>query len=152
MPPIPFLLREPRLSPPFNADISLSISIGDTTENAVAGNGIIDTLTPAVFSSIAFDSGNQIRFGRLVLSNAHGSEVLNLPVPAETQFWNGTGFIRNTADFCTQLAAVNVGLSNWQRNLNACETSVSLSGRFNAGRGNLKLSAPGMQTTRAASI
>ena len=37
---------------PFNADISLSISIGDTAENAVAGNGIIDTLTSAVFSSI----------------------------------------------------------------------------------------------------
>ena len=127
---------------PFNADISLSISIGDTAENAVAGNGIIDTLTPAVFSSIAFDSGNQIRFGRLVLSNAHGSEVLSLPVPAETQFWKSAGFIHNSADSCTQLAAVNVGLSNWQRNLNACETSVSLSGRFNAGRGNLKLSAP----------
>ena len=137
---------------PFNADISLSISIGDTAEDAVAGNGIIDTLTPAVFTSIAFDSGNQIRFGRLVLSNAHGSEVLNLPVPAETQFWNGAGFIHNTADSCTQLAAVNVGLSNWQRNLNACETSVSLSGRFNAGRGNLKLSAPGANNTGSVDL
>jgi hypothetical protein len=137
---------------PFNADISLSISIGDTAENAVAGNGIIDTLTPAVFSSMAFDSGNQIRFGRLVLSNAHGSEVLSLPVPAETQFWNGTGFIRNSTDSCTQLAATNVGLSNWQRNLNACETSVSLSGRFNAGRGNLKLSAPGANNTGSVDL
>jgi MSHA biogenesis protein MshQ len=137
---------------PFNADISLSISIGDTTENAVAGNGIIDTLIPAGFSSMAFDSGNEIRFGRLVLSNAHGSEVLSLPVPAETQFWNGAGFIHNTADSCTQLAAVNVGLSNWQRNLNACETSVSLSGRFNAGRGNLKLSAPGANNTGSVDL
>ena len=137
---------------PFNADISLSISIGDTAENAVAGNGIIDTLTPADFSSMAFDSGNLIRFGRLVLSNAHGSEVLSLPVPAETQFWNGAGFIHNTADSCTQLAAVNVGLSNWQRNLNACETSVSLSGRFNAGRGNLKLSAPGANNTGSVDL
>jgi hypothetical protein len=137
---------------PFNADISLSISIGDTAENAVAGNGIIDTLTPAVFPSMAFDSGNQIRFGRLVLSNAHGSEVLSLPVPSETQFWNGTGFIRNTADFCTQLAATNVELSGWRKNLNACETSVSLSGRFNAGRGNLKLSAPGANNTGSVDL
>ncbi len=141
---------------PFNADISLSISIGDTAENAVAGNGIIDTLTPAVFPSMglsmAFDSGNQIRFGRLVLSNAHGSEVLSLPVPAETQFWNGAGFSRNTADFCTQLAAANVELSNWRKNLNVCETSVSLSGRFNAGRGNLTLSAPGANNTGSVDL
>ncbi len=137
---------------PFMADISLTLSIGDMAENAVAGNGTIDTLVPAVFSSIAFDAGNQIRFGRLVLSNAHGSEVLSLPVPAETQFWNGAGFTRNTADFCTQLTAANVGLANWQRNLNACETSVSLSGRFNAGRGNLKLSAPGANNTGSVDL
>ena len=137
---------------PFMADISLTLSIGDMAEDAVAGNGTIDTLTPAIFTSIAFDSGNLIRFGRLVLSNAHGSEVLSLPVPAETQFWNGTGFIRNSADFCTQLAAANVGLSNWRRNLNACETSVSLSGRFNAGRGNLKLSAPGANNTGSVDL
>jgi MSHA biogenesis protein MshQ len=137
---------------PFNADISLSISIGDTAEDAVAGNGIIDTLTPAVFTSIIFDSGNQIRFGRLVLSNAYGSEVLSLPVPAETQFWKGTGFIRNMADSCTQLAATNVELSGWRKNLNACETSVSLSGRFNTGRGNLKLSAPGANNTGSVDL
>lgn len=137
---------------PFMADITLTLSIGDMAENAVTGNGTIDTLTPAVFPSIAFDSGNQIRFGRLVLSNAHGSEVLNLPVPAETQFWNGAGFTRNTVDFCTQLAAANVALSNWQRNLNVCETSVSLSGRFNAGRGNLRLSAPGINNTGSVDL
>ncbi|MGV8992251.1 MAG: DUF6701 domain-containing protein [Thiobacillus sp.] len=152
-----FFTRNPPIMPaipvmPFLADITLTLSIGDMAENAVTGNGTIDTLTPAVFPSIAFDSGNQIRFGRLALSNAHGSEVLNLPVPAETQFWNGAGFTRNTADFCTQLVAANVGLSNWQRNLNACETSVSLSGRVNAGRGNLRLSAPGLNNTGSVDL
>ncbi len=152
-----FFTRNPPIMPaipvmPFLADITLTLSIGDMAENAVTGNGTIDTLTPAVFPSIAFDSGNQIRFGRLALSNAHGSEVLNLPVPAETQFWNGAGFTRNTADFCTQLAAANVGLSNWQRNLNACETSVSLSGRVDKGRGNLRLSAPGINNTGSVDL
>ena len=74
---------------PFIADISLSMSIQDIAENAVSGNGVIDTVAPALFSSIAFDAGNEIRFGQLVLSNAHGSELLGLPVPIEARFWNG---------------------------------------------------------------
>ncbi len=137
---------------PFVADISLSMSIQDGSENAVSGNGIINTATPALFASMAFDDGNQIRFGRLVLTNALGSELLGLPVPIETQYWNGSGFTRNTADACTQLAATNVALSGWQRNLNACETSVTLSGRFNAGRGNLTLSKPGAGNTGSVDL
>ncbi|MBU1395817.1 MAG: LamG domain-containing protein [Gammaproteobacteria bacterium] len=144
----------PPLTPPapFTADISLSMSILDDTEDAVSGNGIINTTTPALFPSIAFDSGNEIRFGRLVLSNAHGSELLNLPVPIETQYWNVSGFARNTADFCTQFNATDVSLSNWQRDLNAGDTSVSLSGRFDAGRGNLKLSKPGTGNTGSVDL
>jgi len=130
---------------PFTADISLAMSIQDIAEAGVSGNGTVDTLAPAVFSTIDFDvvNGNEIRFGQLVLTNALGSELLGLPVPVETRYWNGTGFALNAADFCTRLAASNVKLSNWQHFLNACETSVTLSGRFNAGRGNLRFSAPG---------
>lgn len=137
---------------PFAAAISLSMSIQDSAENAVAGNGVIDTTAPALFPTMAFDSGNEIRFGRLVLSNAHGSELLGLPVPIETQFWNGSGFSRNTADACTQLASTHVALSGWRRDLAACETSVSLSGRFNAGRGNLRFSAPGAGNTGSVDL
>ncbi len=137
---------------PFLADISLSMSIVDSAENAISGNGLINTTAPVVFSSMAFDSGNEIRFGQLVLTNAHGAELLDLPVPIETRFWTGSGFSRNTADACTQLAATNVALSNWRRDLNACETSVTLSGRFNAGRGNLKLSKPGTGNTGSVDL
>ncbi|MBI3432133.1 MAG: hypothetical protein HY018_07990 [Hydrogenophilales bacterium] len=137
---------------PFAADISLSMSIQDIAEAGVSGNGTVDTLSPALFTSIAFDAGNQIRFGQLVLTNALGSELLGLPVPIETRYWNGSGFTLNTADSCTQFAAANVSLSNWQRNLNACETSVSLSGRFNAGRGNLRFSAPGAGNTGSVDL
>jgi hypothetical protein len=144
----------PPLTPPapFSADITLTMTIQDIAENGVPGNGIIDTAMPAVFPSILFDSGNDIRFGQLVLSNAHGSELLNLPVPIETRFWNGGGFALNTADSCSQLAAAHVALSGWKRDLNACETSVSLSGRFNAGRGNLRLSAPGAGNTGSVDL
>jgi MSHA biogenesis protein MshQ len=145
----------PPFTPPaqFVADISLAMSVRDSAENAVTGNGMIDTAAPpALFASMAFDDGNLIRFGRLALTNAHGSELLDLPVPIEAQYWNGSGFVRNSADNCTKLAATNVALSGWQRNLNACETMESLSGRFNAGRGNLMLSKPGVGNTGSVDL
>lgn len=128
---------------PFSADVNLSLSVRDSAENGEPGNGVIETATPAQFTDIAFDSGDEMRFGRLVARNAHGSELLPLPVAIETQHWTAAGFVRNAADFCTQLAASHVALSNWQRNLDLCETSAALSGRFNAGRGNLRFAAPG---------
>lgn len=137
---------------PFNANIGLSMGIEDIAESSVTGNGIVATLLPALFAGIAFDSGNEIRFGQLVLTNALGSELLGLPVPIEVRYWNGSGFALNAKDFCTQLAAANVSLSNWTRNLNACETSVTLSGRFNLGRGNLRLSAPGSPNTGSVDL
>jgi hypothetical protein len=137
---------------PFVAAIELSMGIRDLAENGVSGNGSIETTTPAVFANIAFDAGDAIRFGRLVLANAHGSELLGLPVPIETQFWDGSHFVRNTADACTQFSANQVTLSNWRRDLNACETSVALSGRFNAGRGSLRLSAPGDGNTGSVDL
>ena len=43
----------------------------------------------------------RIRNGRARLSNAYGSEMLDLPVPFRTEYWNGTGWVLNSADSCT---------------------------------------------------
>jgi len=137
---------------PFAASITLTMRVRDEAEAAVAGNGIIDTAAPALFADIAFDAGNAMRFGRLVLTNAHGAELLSLPVPIEAQYWDGSHFVRNVADACTRLAANQVALANWRRDLAPCETSVTLSGRFIAGRGNLRLSAPGAGNTGSVDL
>ena len=42
-----------------------------------------------------------IRYGRMRLNNAIGSERLSLPVPVKAQYFNGTGFVSNLADSCT---------------------------------------------------
>ena len=60
-----------------------------------------DSDTPAVSSSGHTEGTTEIRSGRLKLSNAHGSELLDLPVPMVAQYYNGTGFVTNTADSCT---------------------------------------------------
>jgi MSHA biogenesis protein MshQ len=123
---------------PFSADISLTITVRDDSE----ADGQITTPAPMPFASIAFDSGAEFRFGRLAMTNANGSQLVPLAVPMETQHWNGTLFVTNTADNCTTVAAGNVGLGNYS-GLAAGDTTPSIAGAFSAGRKPLTLSAPG---------
>ncbi len=137
---------------PFNANLSLTISVSDATE-AGASQGTITTGAPLVFngvgSGIAFDSGNAMRYGRLVIRNANGSQLVPLPVQVEAQYWSGAptnAFITNTQDNCTTIAAANDAMGNYTGNLSGsptCETAVSGGGTLSAGRRTLQLAAPG---------
>lgn len=134
----------------FTANITDTVSVTDASEvgsPVIAGNGTITTTTPLVFngtvpgSGIDFDgggvsSGNEFRYGRLKLGNAHGSELLNLPIPIQTQYWNGTSFVTNTVDNCTTLVANNIKLTTLPAGV-----SASL-GVFASGIGSLTLSPP----------
>jgi hypothetical protein len=86
----------------------------------------------------------RVRYGRLWLQNANGSELLALPVPMETQYYSSSGFTTNTLDSCTTIATANVGLGNYQGNLAAGETTATVAaGAFAAGKKTLTLSRPG---------
>ncbi len=78
---------------PFPADINPLIA------SLVDGDGVAEgnnpTLNPA---------GNNQRFGRLRMNNAHGSELDTLTMPVFTDYWNGTAFQRNMLDTCTTIA------------------------------------------------
>ncbi len=135
---------------PFNADIALALNVIDADNVAYASN-------PAAFGTatagngIAFGSGKPMRFGRLALRNANGSQLVPLAVPMETQYWGYTnpptntvlGFITNTADSCTSIANNNVQMSSFTANLVACETAVGGAGTLSAGRKTLLLPPPG---------
>lgn len=93
---------------------------------------------------------NGVRSGRLRFNNAYGSELLDLGIPIETQYWNGTAFVRNTADNCTSLANIsatnnNFVLKNYTQNLGAGETALlpAATISFAAGTASLRLSKPG---------
>ncbi|MEO8343743.1 MAG: DUF6701 domain-containing protein, partial [Gallionella sp.] len=123
------------------ADITLTESVKDTSEAGncgVAGAGACDitTTTSAAFNPIAFDAGNEFRYGRLKLGNAHGSELLKLPIPIQTQYWNGISFVTNTADNCTTLVANNIKLTTPPAGVSATV------GAFTSGVGSLSLSPP----------
>jgi MSHA biogenesis protein MshQ len=137
----------PRGTPeaPFDAEISLAINVIDADGVSYASN-------PARFgqasagSGIAFNSGKPMRFGRLAMRNAHGSQLLPMLVPVEAQYWNGTAFITNTLDSCSTIMSTDYAMSNYTGNLSGsptCETAVSGGGTLSAGRGTLILATPG---------
>jgi MSHA biogenesis protein MshQ len=145
---------------PFTAAIRADMRVLDNTEAGVTGNpALIPTTGVACFNGggtcaapatgIAFDSavagfpGNEFRYGRLRLVNANGSELLPLPAPALAEYWNGSAWVVNTRDFCTTVDTARVALSNWQRNLQTGETSVTSAGTMQAGRRSIVLRAPG---------
>jgi hypothetical protein len=74
------------------------------------------------------------RFGRLALGNAFGSELLDLPIPMETQYYNSSGvYVTNVDDNCTLIALGNLVLSSG---------TATVGGTFAAGKGNLKITKP----------
>jgi hypothetical protein len=143
---------------PFTANISLTWSVSDGTELAGhADNGSIATTTPLVFSS-TFDGaagGALIRFGRLRLVNANGSQLVPLPVRMEAQYYASAalGFVTNADDHCTAIASTDVAMT-FSGNLvpapTNCKTVLSGGGTMSSGRRTLMLSAPGSGNEGAA--
>jgi hypothetical protein len=82
------------------------------------------------------------RYGRLLMQNTYGSELLPLSVPVEAQYWNGNAYQRNQLDICTTIATSSVAMGNYRNNLTACETQISGTGTMSAGKTTFTLSRP----------
>lgn len=52
-------------------------------------------------SSLSVEGTAVLRGGRARLSNAYGSELLDLPVVFRAEYWNGSGWVLNKLDSCT---------------------------------------------------
>ncbi len=96
-----------------------------------------------------------LRYGRLQLLNAYGSELLNLPLTLRAQYWNGSAWVTNTDDSCTAITAPTSGsgLTFYPEvaagapgnHLSAAETTatVNVTGRLASGDAGLRFSRPG---------
>ncbi|HET6724615.1 MAG TPA: DUF6701 domain-containing protein, partial [Gammaproteobacteria bacterium] len=133
---------------PFNSLIDLSINVQDLDGVDVTSIDSAPATNPVVFNDIAFDNGNQMRYGRLFVGSAVGTELMNLPIPMTVQYYASTsdGFVTNAADDCTVLAASDIGLSNFQPYpgslLATGDTAASINS-FANGIFDLELAAPG---------
>jgi MSHA biogenesis protein MshQ len=152
--------------PPFNASTSLSISVIDL-------DGIVANIDPVVFAGIPFSTGSAIRYGRVRMATAVGSELVDLPVAMKAEYYGGAGvgFVTNTDDTCT--SGISLAFSGYTKNLSPGETCARDSGspgasgvgcaaaapapqRFkqppSAGDFNLVLAAPGVGNSGSVSI
>jgi hypothetical protein len=94
-----------------------------------------------------------LRFGRLRVQNALGSERLPLEIPMETQYWQGSGFATNALDSCTSIPQSAIALTFNPMsalpapNLAACETAFPGAVTFASGVApvaSVRLAAPGV--------
>ena len=137
---------------PFSAGIQLSIDVLDA--DGVAASGSAPLTNPVTFGSpsgIAFDAGQEIRYGRIRIANALGSERVDLPVRmlAEHYASSSAGFVTNTADTCT--TNVSLAFAGFTENLAPGETCVRDGGAPGASGSGCPAAAPlGLRYARAA--
>lgn len=131
--------------------LDIGLTVTDTDVSTVPRVEGAD-MNPVVVGGATFTykkfSGSplRMRYGRLRLLNAYGSERLPLPMVWETQYWSGQSFIRHMQDSCTTLAATNIALSNYQSPpkpggtvLGPGNLSMVSLGTLSAGRGTITL-------------
>ena len=85
-----------------------------------------------------------LRYGRLALFNAFGSEKSTLQLPIQLQYWSGKSWVTNSADTCSAVQASDFAFafpSATANQLSACETAMTVSGT--APSYSLSLAAPG---------
>ncbi|MBW2186222.1 MAG: hypothetical protein JRG71_07425 [Deltaproteobacteria bacterium] len=111
----------------------------------VNGDGTMDYTQAALATTLGY--------GRLHLQNAHGSELLDLTVPMQAEYWNGDAFVINPFDNCTLFAQTDLSLASAKGNgsgnapievNNGKTTTATINIQpLLLGDGTLELSAPG---------
>ncbi|MEJ6003518.1 DUF6701 domain-containing protein [Paucibacter soli] len=84
-----------------------------------------------------------LRFGRLRLQNAIGSQHRDLVMALQAEYWNGSAFSINSADGCTGIAAAHLNFGNYRKTLIAADAQLKTSPvQLASGRARLILAAP----------
>jgi MSHA biogenesis protein MshQ len=135
---------------PYDA-FAITTSIGDSDQSKITYfNG--SAITPA--SSVT-SSTTSIRYGRLKLGNAFGSELLPLAIPFTAQYWvSGQGWQTNTWDTCTTLSVPTSGngLTFYTTGATNQLTSANLAARMRDSSGTLISSGTGVFGGGSASL
>jgi MSHA biogenesis protein MshQ len=115
-----------------------------------------DGEVPASATATAVGTNVRLRYGRLRMQNAYGSELLALPVPFEAQFWNGNFYVTNIGDSCTVLPMSSISTSNFTGGLVACETQITPTGAQTLANGRipggLVLTRPGANNSGSVEL
>jgi MSHA biogenesis protein MshQ len=116
---------------PFAAQVALSIEVQDSDGVAAVGLGPLgNPVTFGAAGGIPFTAGQEIRYGRVRVGTAVGSELVDLPVPMRAEYFASAaaGFVTNAADACTTNASLTFPLTSYTESLDDGETCVRDSG------------------------
>ena len=91
-------------------------------------------------------AGVALRFGRLQMQNVYGSELLDLPLSMQAQYWAGSYYTTNVNDSCTAIPVSSITMGNYLKQLSACKTQLSPTGTVTLVAG--KLSGTGLLLTK----
>lgn len=93
----------------------------------------------------------EFRLGRLAMDNAYGPEQLPLPIPLRAEYFDGSRWQRNHADFCSEYIRTSVGRDQFTGTLTDALTTVenpivstSLQTGLSQTGAPLRLRAPGL--------
>ncbi|OAI52014.1 hypothetical protein AYO46_06810 [Betaproteobacteria bacterium SCGC AG-212-J23] len=151
----------------FTANISLTVTASDGVESGFGGNGTVTQASSLVFDGapagpggpgIDFDSGSEFRYGRLRLLNASGPISVDLPLVLRAEHYvsAAAGFVLNSNDNCTPLAAGNFKLFGHTPNLttgNMPDSNISVPVRLTGGVANgMKLLKANPAATGSGSV
>lgn len=125
------------------ADMTIPPSVSFSYTNKPSGPGALQVRgsDADVSSSLAGTEGTTaLRFGRLRIFNAFGTERSNLTMPVQAQYWSGKSWVINGDDSCT---TIPLGAFALTRNLSGGTTNP-FAFAFAGGNGLLTLTAPGV--------
>lgn len=126
---------------PFNPSVNLVIT------NVIDGDNISTgaiTLNPGVDTAVHPVGSEQMRFGRLRMSNVHGSELAALLVPMRIEIFDLGAFQIHANDTTTQISASNLTLlSDDQLSTAGASTLTLVNATALAGILDVNLSPPG---------
>ena len=125
----------------FSSDIALIFTDITDSDDVSASTDLPLTLTP---------TATEIRFGRLNIENAFGSELTPLPIPFYTEYFNGSSFITNTADACTTATVSQLSFNSGSNPItvgSGTSTASITHSPLVSGVAGLTLSAPGADNT-----
>lgn len=123
---------------PFNPNVSFSLnSLADSDGVSAAGTAPLLTSTPT--------ASFVVRYGRLRLENAFGSELAGLTLPVSAEYFDGTRFVHNADDACSLLNSSTGSLAPGTLGASIAAKSAGLTA--GVWSGGLSLTAPGAGNT-----
>ncbi len=118
--------------------LRIGISLSDPDESQLLELDMLNNTAKAIGQT-------RMRFGRLVLDSAYGSEFANLSMPVRAEYYDGSGWRINTEDSCATVSASDLT----EEDIDSSDTLLpdhvtpSGGGALSAGHSSFTLSAPG---------